>query len=143
MVIGYWISQAGITTNINAELQTILNGLQMAWNNGFLYVECKSDCQSALNFIHDGVPTTHLYAPVIDLIRRFIDYIWLLSFHHSLREDNIYTDWLAKHGVRLEGDMISWRQYSTPLSTYLLADSMGISSPEINLVVSCCFFLLH
>ncbi|PNX58316.1 hypothetical protein L195_g059131, partial [Trifolium pratense] len=78
----------GITTNINAELQAILHSFQMAWNNGYRYVECESDCQSDLNFIQDEVHTTHLYAPVIDLIKRFIDYPWLLSFHHSLREGN-------------------------------------------------------
>ncbi|PNX82209.1 ribonuclease H [Trifolium pratense] len=52
------------------ELQAILHGLQMAWNNGFRRVECESDCQSALDFIQNGVPTTHLYTPVIDLIKR-------------------------------------------------------------------------
>ncbi|CAJ2664588.1 unnamed protein product [Trifolium pratense] len=68
----------------------------MAWNIGYRYVECESDCQSDLNFIQDEVHTTHLYAPVIDLIKRFIDYPWLLSFHHSLREGNSCASRLAK-----------------------------------------------
>jgi len=98
---GNWLfgffGSCGITTNMNAELQAIFHGLQMAWNNGFQHVECESDCQLALSLIKEGVPTTHPYAPVIDLIKRFIDYPWLLTFHHSLREDNSCADLLAKY----------------------------------------------
>jgi hypothetical protein len=89
-------------------------------------VECESDCQSALKLIKEAVPTTHLYAPIIDLIKRFIDYPWLLSFHHSLREDNSCADWLAKYGASLDGNSTFWNQCPAPLSTSLLADFMGI-----------------
>jgi len=97
----------------------------MAWNNGFRHAECESDCQSALTLIKEGVPATHPYAPVIDLIKRFIDYPWLLTFHHSFREGNSCADWLAKYRARLEGDSIAWRRCPTPLSITLIVDSMG------------------
>jgi len=82
----------GITTNMNAELQTIFHDLQMAWNNGFRHVECESYCQSTLTLIKEEFSTTHPHAPVIDLIKRFIDYPWPLTFHHSLREGNSCAD---------------------------------------------------
>ena len=65
------------------------HNFQMVWNNGFRHVECELDCQSTLTLIKEGVLTTHPYAPVIDLIKIFIDYPQLLYFHHSLREVQI------------------------------------------------------
>jgi ribonuclease HI len=116
----------GITTNINAELQAIFYGLEKAWSHGCRHVKSESDCQSALKLIKEWVPTTHPYAPIIDLIKRFIDYPWFLSFHHSLREDNSCADWLAKYGTSLDNSTL-WNQCSAPLSTSLLADFMGIT----------------
>jgi hypothetical protein len=73
---GNWLlgfsGSCGITTNINAELQAIFYGLEKAWSHGYRHVECESDCQSALKLIKEGVPTIYLYAPIIDLIKRFI-----------------------------------------------------------------------
>jgi len=114
---------------------SFLSRPSMAWNNCFRHVECKWDCQAALIFIKEGVPTTHPYAPVIDLIKRFINYPWLLTFHHSLREDN----------SRAEGESVAWRQNPTPLSTILITDSTGTTfllSSEFNLYFFCgfCFF---
>ncbi|MCI42524.1 ribonuclease H protein, partial [Trifolium medium] len=65
---------------MHAELQAIFHGLEKAWNHGYRHVECESDCQSLLKLIKEGVPTTHPCALVIDLIKRFIDYPWLLLF---------------------------------------------------------------
>jgi hypothetical protein len=58
MAIGYWVSQA----------------VEKAWSYGYRHVECESNYQSALKLIKEGVTTTHPYAPIIDLIERFIDY---------------------------------------------------------------------
>jgi ribonuclease HI len=67
-------NSCGITTNMIAKLQAIFHNFQMVWNNGFQHVKCELDCQSTLTLIKEGVLTTHPYAPVINLIKIFINY---------------------------------------------------------------------
>lgn len=51
----------GITTNLNAKLLAIAQGLHLAWGNGYKEVICESDSQMSLTLINEGVLHTHPY----------------------------------------------------------------------------------
>ncbi|CAJ2664582.1 unnamed protein product [Trifolium pratense] len=115
----------------------------MAWNNGYRYVECESDCQLDLNFIQDEVHTTHLYAPVIDLIKKFIDYPWLLSFHHSLREELalaciIHLPYFVQHQSRSFLGFAKPCNCSTIKSLYEVLKENLFVKCYCNILLICC-----
>lgn len=113
-------------TNINADLQAIAFGLKIARQHGYSNLICESDSKVALSFIEEGVLPTHPHAPIIDFIRSFMNLDGNLSFVHSLRERNACADWLAKHGSTLVSGVHTWQRCPTTISSFLLADAMGI-----------------
>ncbi|GAU48831.1 hypothetical protein TSUD_190610 [Trifolium subterraneum] len=131
---GGWITgfagSCGFTSNINAELQVILHGLDIAWNHGFRNVICESDSQTALKLIQEGVPSTHPYAPLVNYIQSLIHKEWKLFLVHTLREGNASADWLAKLGASLVQEPKMFSICPSPLSSICLVDSMGIQFPR-------------
>lgn len=132
---GGWLigfsGSCGYSTNLNAELQAILYGLDLAWNEGYRNVECESDSKTSLLMIAEGVPYTHPHAPIVDHIRSFLQRHWTLTFHHSLREGNFCADWLAKFGSSKSNGSRIWSLCPSALSSTLLADAMGIERPRV------------
>ncbi|KAG4970530.1 hypothetical protein JHK82_036218 [Glycine max] len=67
--LGQWLEgfagYCGFTTNLNAELLAIYNGLRIAKERGFVSIICESDSKVALDLIKDGVPIVHPYASLI------------------------------------------------------------------------------
>jgi ribonuclease HI len=131
---GGWITgfarSCGFTSNINAELQAISHGLDIAWNHGFRNVICESDSQTALKLIQEGVPSTRPYAPLVDYIRSLIHKEWQLVLVHTLRKGNASVDWIAKLGASLVQELKMFPIYPSSMSNICLADSMGIQFPR-------------
>lgn len=109
---GEWLAgfsgSCGISSNLKAELLVIAHGLDLAWNAGYKDVICESYSKVALSLIEEGVQQSHPYAPIVDHIRKFVDFPWHLVFHHTLREGNQYADWLAKFGANMVQNSITW-----------------------------------
>lgn len=125
---GAWITGyygfCGYTTSLHAELFGIYNGLQIAWQQGFKKIICKSDSQLAIDLILGDVNSFHLYHPLILKIQNFINLQWDLSFNHLYREGNQIADWLAKEGSSSLQDLTILLQCPTSLFSDYFADFM-------------------
>jgi len=53
----------------------------------------------AVDMVSKVVVPTHMCAPTVDAIRRFLVYNWQLSFLHTLREGNKSANSLVKMGA--------------------------------------------
>ncbi|KAJ1395188.1 Ribonuclease H domain [Sesbania bispinosa] len=85
---------------LQVELLVILNGLALAWENGFRFVSLRSDSKFALSLISGSTPMYHKYAAILGKIASFINQEWTVKFEHILREGNSCADWLAKLGAK-------------------------------------------
>jgi ribonuclease HI len=76
-----------------AELSGILRGLQLAWDLGYQSITLEFDSQAALDLIVDAHNNEfNPHASILSLIRKLSALPWLVSFSHTLREDNECAD---------------------------------------------------
>ena len=84
-----------------AELAAVRQGLEMAWNMGYKFLQLELDSkvvQSWLTNYNVNYPTNML--PLICDCRNLLHQEWEVHVHHVYREANGCADVLAKRGTR-------------------------------------------
>ena len=89
----------GITTNNMAEVEVVRQGLMMAWDLGFKFIQLKLDSVIVLSWI---TATTKNFPPdvfpsICDC-KSLIERAWVVQVRHVYREANKCTDALVKRG---------------------------------------------
>ncbi|KAG4963526.1 hypothetical protein JHK85_040981 [Glycine max] len=102
--------ECGTTSSLKAKLLAIYYGLRTAWDNGYT---------------HNEVNEYHPYSPLVQLIHHLLALTWIVSFKHTLREENAYADWLAKYGATHAESYKIWNVCPSQLSTLVMTDKMG------------------
>ncbi|KAL4291469.1 hypothetical protein GQ457_14G003410 [Hibiscus cannabinus] len=104
---GAWLSgyarYVGRCDVLLAELWAIHDGLLLAWDLGFRFVELESDCLEAVRVIcsrSDVLSTSALVGAIVRLIGRE----WTVEVRHITRDSNGVADKLAKRGRELGMD---------------------------------------
>ncbi|KAL8167476.1 LOW QUALITY PROTEIN: hypothetical protein V2J09_008975 [Rumex salicifolius] len=98
-VNGYWV--VGFVQNIGscsviwAELTPILQGLKLAWKNGFCRIILESDSTLAINLLGRHTPTHHPLSNLAYQCQSFISRNWQVQLRHVVREAYRATDRLA------------------------------------------------
>ena len=103
---GFWIlgfsPNMGIATNNIAKLVAVRQGLLLAWELGFKFVQLEIDSITILSWLTD---TNSTYPPdVLSLIcdcRSLIGRVWEMQARNIYHEANKCTDALAKQGTPL------------------------------------------
>ncbi|CAN1152848.1 Putative ribonuclease H protein At1g65750 [Linum perenne] len=81
-----------------AELRGIIQGLELAWNEGHKKVSVQTDSLAAVLLIRaEGAPS-HQHTSEIIAIKNWTDRDWQVEFHHTYREANGAADFLATLG---------------------------------------------
>ncbi|CAN1142230.1 Putative ribonuclease H protein At1g65750 [Linum perenne] len=81
-----------------AELRGIIQGLELAWNEGHKKVSVQTDSLAAVLLIRaEGAPS-HQHTSEIIAIKNWTDRDWQVEFHHIYREANGAADFLATLG---------------------------------------------
>lgn len=101
---GFWISgfslKMGIVTNNMAKLEAVRQGLLLAWQLGFRFIQLELDSTVVLSWLTDK---TSSYPPyVMSLIydcRSLMEQDWEVQAHHIYHEANGCADALAKLGA--------------------------------------------
>lgn len=126
---GNWIlgfkGSVGITQILFAELRGILQGLKIAWENGFRQVFCDCDCMKAIRLITLGVEEFHIYGAIIAEIRQMLHWNWNVQIAHVYREVNACAYQLAKDGVSSSYDLVVLQDPPTSLLPFIFADAVG------------------
>ncbi|KAL5185123.1 putative ribonuclease H protein [Glycine soja] len=83
------------------------------------------DSTLALHLIHNEVNEYHPYSPMVQLIDHLLALTWIVSFKHTLQEENACADWLAKYGAMHAESYKIWNVCPSQLSTLVMTDKMG------------------
>jgi ribonuclease HI len=89
----------GISNNLHAELLAIMHGLTLSWDKGHRNVICYSDSLHAIKLSQAPPNSWHVYATIIRNINDLLNLPWNVHLTHTLREENVRADFLAKHGA--------------------------------------------
>ncbi|KAK9020995.1 hypothetical protein V6N11_011006 [Hibiscus sabdariffa] len=85
----------GVVSPLNAELWSILEGLNMAWTMGFPRVQVQSDCSVAIRLILDPMAASSS-SGLVRRISALQNRPWSLRFLWVPRETNMVVDGLSK-----------------------------------------------
>ena len=102
---GRWISgfslRGGLATNNMVELAAVRQGLEMAWNMGYKFLQLELDSKVVLSWLTNynvNYPTNML--PLICDCRNLLHQEWEAHVQHVYHEANRCVDVLAKRGTR-------------------------------------------
>ncbi|CAL1389137.1 unnamed protein product [Linum trigynum] len=90
-----------------AELEGIVKGLQVAWNEGLRCIVVHTDSQTAIKLIKEA-ENRHRHFLLVQEARRLLALDWQVQLLHVYREGNFVADYLASAGHKLQqGDPLS------------------------------------
>jgi L1 cell adhesion molecule like protein len=114
-----------------AELWGVLDGLKLAYDRGFKKIALHIDSYVVVQTLQSDKDGSVVGWRVIHEIKRLLAMEWEVRICHSYREANTCADALANLGCDHEPGMRVYEQCPAWLSSLLLADAMGITTPRV------------
>ncbi|CAN0863350.1 Putative ribonuclease H protein At1g65750 [Linum grandiflorum] len=110
-----------------AEMQAIVNGLQLAWNLGIRRIQVQSDSMTAISILAKDSELRHQHATLVIQFKELCSRQWEVTISHIYREANFAADYLANLGHSLPYGMHLFDSSDRGLSHWLHYDLFGIS----------------
>ncbi|GAU11214.1 hypothetical protein TSUD_342040 [Trifolium subterraneum] len=132
---GQWLG--GFSKNLGrcnaylAELWGVYEGLRLAWNYGATKLKLQVDSSVVAYTLNGSNAGSVIGWRLIEEIRRLLALEWEVKVCHSYREANACADALANMGCEHGLGLRMYDQCPPRLSSLLLADVMGITTPRI------------
>ncbi|KAK2422059.1 Polynucleotidyl transferase, ribonuclease H superfamily protein [Trifolium repens] len=114
-----------------AELWGVLDGLKLAYERGFKKIELHIDSNAMVQTLQSTRDGSVVGWRLIHEIRRLLAMDWEVKICHSYREANACADALANLGCDHGPGLHVYNQCPPRVSSLLLADVMGITTPRI------------
>ncbi|XP_045810455.1 uncharacterized protein LOC123904892 [Trifolium pratense] len=114
-----------------AELWGVFDGLTFAYDRGFKKIALHIDSNVVVHTLQSDKDGSVVGWRIIQEIRRLLGMDWEVKICHSYRESNACVDALANLGCDHEPGMRVYEQCPMSLSSLLLADVMGITTPRV------------
>ena len=126
------ILHLGIATNNMAELVTIQQGLVMAWQLGFKFIQIELDSKVVLTWL---TKTTMSYpTDMMSLIcycRSLMDWDWVVQVQHIYHEANACADALAKRGTHQQELLSVYNGCPSFVYMYYVKDLANLGSTRL------------
>jgi ribonuclease HI len=135
---GQWLG--GFSRNLGccsaylAELWGVYDGLCLARNIGVQKVKLHVDSSVVVQTLNNSTGGSIVGWRLIQEIRRLLTLDWEVKVSHSYREANTCADALANMGCDHDQGLRVYDLCPTGLSSLLLDDVMGISTPRVIVV---------
>ncbi|KAE8714971.1 hypothetical protein F3Y22_tig00110187pilonHSYRG00345 [Hibiscus syriacus] len=123
LVIGY-VASLVRSSALQTEFWTIHDGLCLAWQLGFKFVQVQSDCLHAISAIKDPAASSSSH-PLVVAISRLHQRHWNLDFIWIHREANSPVDALAKKAPPTVFDMLQLTSVLAYIQPLLRRDVEG------------------
>ncbi|GAU23291.1 hypothetical protein TSUD_237450 [Trifolium subterraneum] len=123
-----WIS---VMPTLQSSGESLIYGLTFAYDRGFKRIVLHVDSNVVVHTLQSDRDHSVVGWRFIQEIRRLLVMNWEVQICHSYRESNACVDALANLGCDHEPGMRVYEQYPTSLSSLLLADVMGITTPKV------------
>jgi len=82
-------------------------GISAALQAGFRKMEVEGDNQIVLRAVQKQSSIPWQIAPIIEDIWNMLSTCQIVTFKHIYREENMATDWMAKHGCSIRSHSLS------------------------------------
>ena len=133
---GSWISRfslsMGITTNNMAELGAVHQGLMLAWDLRFKFIQLEIDSMIVLIWL--TTTTSNFPLDVFPLLcdsRNLIERAWEVQVHHVYHEANECADVLAKQGNHQQQLLEIYNTCPNLVYQCFVRDMVGLGSSKI------------
>ena len=103
-VLGYWdfSLNMGIASNNIAKLGVVHQGLILAWNLGFRFINLEIDSMTVLSQLTTNKDISPDAIPLISNCKNLMERDWTVQVYHIFHEANGCADALEKRGHLLE-----------------------------------------
>ena len=125
----------GRCSSLQAELLALIDGLELAWNEGHMFVKVEVDCLLALNLLKQEGKQVNVFSSFIRQILSLFGRDWQIEIQHVYREGNKCADYLATYALQLEVGRHLLQQPPDGLQYLLHEDELGIGQERLIYVV--------
>ncbi|CAN1187802.1 Putative ribonuclease H protein At1g65750 [Linum perenne] len=116
---------------MRAELRGVIEGLRMAWEEGFRKVKARVDSQAILSLIWGDTSADHPFAIETAALRELLERDWEVTITHTYREGNSAADYLASLGHQYPLGVHPVSTQECNLNYFLRRDCIGVSEPRL------------
>ncbi|CAI0392378.1 unnamed protein product [Linum tenue] len=121
------LGTCSITT---AELRGAVQGLQVAWDEGYRRVQLQLDSQVAVKLLQEKDNRDHAQVGVMSRAQELLSKQWEVEVHHIYREGNKCADFLANLGHTFDIGFHRIPLDHSDLNNLILYDRQGLSEPR-------------
>lgn len=133
---GGWISSfslhLGLASNNMAELAAVRQGLAIAWDRGFKFIQLELDSSVVLTWVIEknaNYPTNMI--PLICDFENLMDRDWEVQVLHTYREANTCADALAKRGAHQQHILSVYSSCSSFVYVCYVRDLAGLGTNRL------------
>ncbi|CAI0430189.1 unnamed protein product [Linum tenue] len=113
-----------------AELEGVVKGLQIAWNEGMRRIVVQTDSQTAIKLVKEA-SNRHPHFILVQEARRLLAMDWQVELRHVYREGNFVADYLASAGHRIQQGVYLYDEPDSLLNYWLFYDLVGIETSRM------------
>ncbi|CAI0549874.1 unnamed protein product, partial [Linum tenue] len=113
-----------------AELEGLVKGLQVAWNEGLRCIMVQTDSQTAIKLIKES-DNRHPHFLLVQEARRLLALNWQVQLLHIYREGNFIADYLASAGHKLLQGFHFLEEPDPTLNYWMYFDFIGVETPRM------------
>ncbi|CAI0430385.1 unnamed protein product [Linum tenue] len=121
------LGEASIT---RVELEGLVKGLQVVWNEGFRRVMVQTDSQTAIKLIKES-DNRHPHFRLVQEARRLLALNWQVQLLHIYREGNFFADYLASVGHQLQQRFHFLEAPDPMLNYWLYFNLIGVETSRL------------
>ncbi|KAF7822209.1 ribonuclease H [Senna tora] len=131
---GDWIKgftrRIGMSNPVFAELWSIAEGLQLAWESGFRRVILENDYQEAIKCLQINPHVNPWSHPAVNIVKSLLSKDWELKIKHIPRSANKCADLLAKSSLSCNSKSVILDCIPDFVRDAVRFDALGSSSPR-------------
>ncbi|CAL1399428.1 unnamed protein product [Linum trigynum] len=122
-----FVCNLGSCSITHAELKGAMEGLKIAWEEGYRKIELNLDSETAISIINNHSEDDHRHGQTAAMFRNLLDRDWEIKISHVYRESNCAADYLANVGHDSPFGTHSFDVCDPGLRYWLQYDVMGIA----------------
>ncbi|CAI0471250.1 unnamed protein product [Linum tenue] len=122
-----FVCNLGSCSITSAELKGAMEGLKIAWDEGYRKIELNLDSETAISIINNHLDDEHRHGQAAVQFRNLLDRDWEIKISHVYRESNCAADYLANAGHTSPFGTHSFDVCDPGLRYWLHYDVMGIA----------------
>ncbi|CAL1387171.1 unnamed protein product [Linum trigynum] len=125
--LGAYVCNLGHCSITAAELRGALEGLKIAWREGYHKIQLSMDSTTAIKIIDKRFEDDHRHGSIAKQFNHLLNLQWDVRVSHGYREANLASDFLASKAHSFTFGTHPFNVYDKDLVHWIHHDVMGVS----------------